>query len=79
VMLPWSIGVDAADLYLPAHLIDAYRADLRQWDPETTLAQLDSQHRYFMRDRPIRAESTPGRNAPCSCGSGKKYKRCCGA
>jgi uncharacterized protein len=20
----------------------------------------------------------PGRNAPCSCGSGKKYKRCCG-
>ncbi len=22
---------------------------------------------------------TPGRNDPCSCGSGKKYKRCCGA
>lgn len=21
--------------------------------------------------------STPGRNAPCPCGSGKKYKRCC--
>jgi len=21
---------------------------------------------------------TPGRNAPCPCGSGKKYKRCCG-
>jgi len=21
----------------------------------------------------------PGRNAPCACGSGKKYKRCCGA
>lgn len=20
----------------------------------------------------------PGRNAPCTCGSGKKYKRCCG-
>ena len=20
-----------------------------------------------------------GRNAPCPCGSGKKYKRCCGA
>jgi uncharacterized protein len=23
--------------------------------------------------------STPGRNARCPCGSGKKYKRCCGA
>ena len=23
--------------------------------------------------------SGPGRNAPCPCGSGKKYKRCCGA
>lgn len=23
--------------------------------------------------------SSPGRNAPCPCGSGKKYKRCCGA
>ena len=22
---------------------------------------------------------TPARNAPCPCGSGKKYKRCCGA
>ncbi len=22
---------------------------------------------------------TPGRNDPCSCGSGKKYKQCCGA
>ena len=23
--------------------------------------------------------SSVGRNAPCPCGSGKKYKRCCGA
>lgn len=24
------------------------------------------------------APAKPGRNAPCPCGSGKKYKRCCG-
>jgi len=24
-------------------------------------------------------EARPGRNAPCPCGSGKKYKRCCGS
>lgn len=27
----------------------------------------------------IRKEATPGRNDPCACGSGKKYKKCCGA
>ncbi|MCL2407706.1 MAG: SEC-C metal-binding domain-containing protein [Defluviitaleaceae bacterium] len=25
------------------------------------------------------AEEKPGRNDPCNCGSGKKYKKCCGA
>ncbi len=25
------------------------------------------------------AQTKPGRNDPCPCGSGKKYKRCCGA
>ena len=24
------------------------------------------------------AEKKPGRNDPCPCGSGKKYKKCCG-
>ena len=27
---------------------------------------------------PIRADQEPGRNDPCPCGSGKKYKKCCG-
>ena len=29
--------------------------------------------------QPIRAEQKVGRNEPCPCGSGKKYKKCCGA
>ncbi|MDR1619989.1 MAG: preprotein translocase subunit SecA [Clostridiales bacterium] len=28
--------------------------------------------------KPARGASTPGRNQPCPCGSGKKYKNCCG-
>ena len=28
--------------------------------------------------RPVRVEPKVGRNQPCPCGSGKKYKRCCG-
>ncbi|MEW6120236.1 MAG: UPF0149 family protein [Pseudomonadota bacterium] len=41
--------------------------------------------REFWRDRglgprePIRKAPEPGRNDPCPCGSGKKYKKCCGA
>ncbi len=29
-------------------------------------------------DAPVKAAPKIGRNAPCPCGSGKKYKRCCG-
>ena len=28
--------------------------------------------------KPTVFEKTPKRNDPCSCGSGKKYKKCCG-
>lgn len=27
---------------------------------------------------PVRVAATPGRNDPCACGSGLKYKKCCG-
>jgi preprotein translocase subunit SecA len=27
---------------------------------------------------PVHADKEPGRNDPCPCGSGKKYKKCCG-
>ena len=28
--------------------------------------------------KPVRRENKVGRNDPCPCGSGKKYKKCCG-
>ncbi len=30
------------------------------------------------KQQPVRARPTVGRNEPCPCGSGKKYKKCCG-
>jgi SWIM/SEC-C metal-binding protein len=30
------------------------------------------------RSEPVRVVKSPPRNEPCSCGSGKKYKKCCG-
>ena len=29
--------------------------------------------------QPVKVEQKIGRNDPCPCGSGKKYKKCCGA
>ena len=29
--------------------------------------------------RPVKKGEKVGRNDPCPCGSGKKYKKCCGA
>jgi SEC-C motif-containing protein len=49
----------------------------------STFRKLDG--RWFFMDGvvpklvPVTAAATPGRNDPCSCGSGKKYKRCHGA
>jgi len=31
-----------------------------------------------VKPEPVRKEPTAGRNDPCPCGSGKKFKKCCG-
>jgi uncharacterized protein len=35
--------------------------------------------RGFAPQQPSHKDPEPGRNDPCPCGSGKKYKKCCGA
>ena len=35
-------------------------------------------HWLYVDGKIAEAGGRPGRNAPCPCGSGKKYKRCCG-
>ncbi|MCM8828881.1 MAG: SEC-C metal-binding domain-containing protein, partial [Candidatus Omnitrophica bacterium] len=32
-----------------------------------------------VKQQPVRVGTKIGRNEPCPCGSGKKYKKCCGA
>jgi uncharacterized protein len=36
-------------------------------------------HSLGPRTAPVNKTATPGRNDVCTCGSGKKYKKCCGA
>jgi preprotein translocase subunit SecA len=37
-----------------------------------------AEERHVRKKKPIRAVATVGRNEPCPCGSGKKFKQCCG-
>ena len=51
-----------------------YKAELDPAKPEN-IADLT---RLLNPPKPIVAEKKVGRNEPCPCGSGKKYKNCCG-
>jgi tetratricopeptide (TPR) repeat protein len=42
------------------------------------LQRTEAEGSYYHKPAPVRAAKT-GRNEPCPCGSGKKYKKCCGA
>lgn len=51
-----------------------YKIELEPDKPED-VADLE---RLLNPPQPQRVEKKLGRNEPCSCGSGKKYKNCCG-
>ena len=77
----FTLAVAAAELpaerfYLPREVHDALR---KPWTPEHTWMMLEPMMRVAAGQlRPARREEPKlGRNAPCPCGSGKKYKRCC--
>jgi len=63
------------DFYLPKEYVDAV---VPRWHPSQPMSVVEGDYTYYGAKRPVRAEKTPGRNDPCTCGSGKKYKRCCG-
>lgn len=60
--------VDEAQLY--AHIsVDENEG------AEESIAELTS---LLNKAATVKVDKTPARNEPCSCGSGKKYKKCCG-
>ena len=63
----------AEDFYFPR---DYVRAWFGQWAPEETLERL--KRFATKKEEPVRRAPEPGRNDPCPCGSGKKYKKCHG-
>ncbi len=74
-----SLAFDKEKLY--KNMVDAkadWLYELPQWDKifdEETRKRL---YREQKQSGTIRKEKKIGRNDPCPCGSGKKYKKCCG-
>ena len=50
----------------------------RYFRPDDDEPDYMSTYDWLAPNKPFIATKTPGRNDPCPCGSGKKYKKCCG-
>lgn len=74
-----SLAFDKEKLY--KNMVAA-RADwlyeLPQWDAIFTEEKRKELYKEQKNSGTVRNEKKVGRNEPCPCGSGKKYKKCCG-
>lgn len=53
---------------------------LPQWNDIFSAEELENLYKEQKRSKTVvNKEAKVGRNDPCPCGSGKKYKKCCGA
>jgi preprotein translocase subunit SecA len=51
---------------------------LKQWDDILTVERRKEIKKEYNISQTVVKEEKIGRNDPCPCGSGKKYKKCCG-
>lgn len=52
--------------------------DIRIDNNEGATESIDELTALLNKASTVKLDKTPARNEPCSCGSGKKYKKCCG-
>lgn len=73
------IEIDVEKLYY--NMVEAkaeWLYEMPEWDHILTLERRKELFREQKKSGTIVKEKKIGRNDPCPCGSGKKYKRCCG-
>ncbi|MDF3000293.1 MAG: hypothetical protein K0Q48_412 [Bacillota bacterium] len=56
-----------------------YLYTLPQWEQILTEEERQEITKTHKKSKTVVKDKEPGRNDPCPCGSGKKYKKCCGA
>lgn len=73
------LDVDLEKLYF--NMLDAkaeYLYTLPQWEGIFSVEKRKEIQKNFRDSKIVRNENKVGRNDVCPCGSGKKYKKCCG-
>ena len=72
--------IDFEKLYYNMHKAKApWLYQLQEWEDVLTKERRAEIFTSFKQDQIYHKPATVGRNDPCPCGSGKKYKKCCGA
>ncbi len=56
-----------------------YLYNIPQWEKALSEEKREEIKKQWKKSKTVVKEKEPGRNDPCPCGSGKKYKKCCGA
>lgn len=75
-----SLAFDKEKLY--KNMVEAqadWLYELEEWDSLLTPERRKELYREQKNSTTVVKEKKIGRNDPCPCGSGKKYKKCCGA
>ena len=73
------LKVDLEKLYF--NMLDAkadYLYELPQWEGVFSKEKRKEIHTEWKKSKTVVNKNKIGRNEPCPCGSGKKYKQCCG-
>ncbi|WP_027398213.1 SEC-C metal-binding domain-containing protein [Anaerovorax odorimutans] len=73
------LDIDYEKLFF--NMLDAkadYLYTLPQWEDILSKEKREEIIKNYKKSKTVKKEKEPGRNDPCPCGSGKKYKKCCG-
>lgn len=74
-----SLDINLEKLYF--NMLEAkadYLVELKQWDGIFSPEKRKEIQKQYRQSAMVINENKIGRNDPCTCGSGKKYKKCCG-
>ena len=74
-----SLAYDKEKLYYNMHEAKAsWLYELKEWDGVLSAEKRHEITKQYRASKVFVKENTVRRNDPCPCGSGKKYKNCCG-
>lgn len=72
------LSIDFEKLYYNMHDASAdWLYDLEEWAPILSDEERKEIKKEYNRSKIVVKDKKIGRNEPCPCGSGKKYKQCC--